>query len=180
MTTDRRIALTAWPEKPVTQNPMPTNTFLTSPIPPADAAAQPDAGVLALLAGMRELQASLEGSRKAILTLDLAAIERGTSEQTGLIILIRELDALRRYAAEPRAPILPATSPEQKSELRRSGARILEAARLQVALLARAQGKLRVLANMLAGPSVDYGRLFGAGVLRVERPGSRMTFENDL
>lgn len=33
------------------------------------------------------------------------------------------------------------------------------AVRLQAALLARAQGKLRVLANMLAGTSADYGQL---------------------
>jgi hypothetical protein len=126
------------------------------------------------LALMRELEASLQGSRKALLALDLVGIERGTREQVGLT---REIEAvLQRGIAQPakhRAP--PAkhrTAPEQESspsaytpeledELRRCQNRVREAARLQAALLARAQRKLRILANMLAGPSLNYGALLG-------------------
>jgi hypothetical protein len=118
----------------------------------------PDAG----LAVMHKLEASLEASRRALLALDLAAIERGTSEQAGLV---REFDALLRQTREDGRPDLSGPSlsmgPRERQEmLRQSAQRILEAARLQAALLARAQRKLRVLANTLAGPSVNYGRLW--------------------
>jgi hypothetical protein len=107
--------------------------------------ADPDAG----LAVLRELEASLLASRRALLALDLGAIERGTREQAGLI---REFDALLR-------PGLSAETPERQEAFRQSAQRILEASRLQAALLVRAQRKLRVLANMLAGPSASYGGL---------------------
>jgi len=115
---------------------------------------------LAGLAWMGKVEASLHGSREALLALDLAAIEGRTREQAGLI---REFEATRRGIALSdlaRPPGLePALETERKKELRRSAERILEAVRLQAALLARAQSKLGVLANMLAGPSIDYGRL---------------------
>jgi hypothetical protein len=57
-------------------------------------------------------------------------------------------------------------SPEPEEELRRSCQRVLEATRLQAALLARARTKLRVLANMLAGQSVNYGPLVAGSNLR--------------
>jgi hypothetical protein len=107
--------------------------------------ATPDAG----LAVLSELESSLLGSRKALLELDLAAIERGTIEQAGLI---REFDVLLR-------PGLSAGTPELQKTFRQSAQRILEASRLQAAVLVREQRKLRVLANMLAGPGVSYGRL---------------------
>jgi hypothetical protein len=111
---------------------------------------------------MGELQTSLHGSRKALLALDLGGIERETSNQA---VLIQEFDALLRRgalappAAEESAFDWSACTPELEEKLRRSVSRILDAVRLQAALLARAQGKLRVLANMLAGPSVLYGPL---------------------
>jgi hypothetical protein len=42
-------------------------------------------------------------------------------------------------------------------ELRNCALRICHAIRLQAALLVRLQNKLRVLANMLAGPGLTYG-----------------------
>jgi hypothetical protein len=114
---------------------------------------------------MRRLEASLQGSRKALLALDLPRIECGTGDQIGLIL---EFGALLRRSracaavdpsAEPRAPGLRTPSPELEEELGRSQNRILDALRLQTALLARTQCKLRVLANMLAGPTVSYGPL---------------------
>ena len=113
---------------------------------------QSSAGLLAL---MEELESSLAGSHEALLKLDLAGIEQGTSHQAGLI---EKLDAIRKQS-ENGAIRLPARADELWAEIHRSRTRILQAARLQAALLARAQLKLRVLANMLAGPSADYGPL---------------------
>ncbi len=138
---------------------MPTDFIAAGRAPAAisgERAAEPLRGRRALLC---ELEASLEGSRKALLALDLAAIERGTREQEGLL---GEFDVALRQGMKGAAQALepePEPEPEPEEELRRSGNRILEAARLQAALLARAQCKLRVLANMLAEPSVTYGPL---------------------
>ncbi len=109
---------------------------------------------------MCALEASLGASRKALLALDLAGIEQGTQEQ---VSLIHEFDAvLRRNRATPStrsAERSPDFADASEQELLRSRKRLLDAIRLQAALLARARCKLRVLANMLAGPSVGYGPL---------------------
>jgi hypothetical protein len=143
---------------------MPTDSIRVASIPPPSARERADALLWARMALLGELEASLLGSRKAVLALDLHGIEGGTTEQVGLI---GELNALARRSvappatgrrsAEQEAPGLSACSPEVDEELRRSESRIREAVRLQAALLARARCKLRVLANMLAGPSVTYG-----------------------
>jgi hypothetical protein len=117
-----------------------------------------------------ELEASLHASRKALLALDLAGIERETREQVRSIrnledVLARSMAPRVRgiWAAKDRALGCSGNPPELESELekelRRSCHRVLEATRLQAALLARARTKLRVLANMLAGQSVNYGPL---------------------
>jgi hypothetical protein len=118
---------------------------------------------------LRELEASLRGSRQALLALDLAGIEQGTREQVGLV---RELQrfpeplmkmpgpGLRNETQGTGASERPAWSREMAAEVRHSEQAVLQAARVQAALLARAQRKLRILANMLAGPSLNYGRLF--------------------
>jgi hypothetical protein len=97
--------------------------------------------------------------------LDLAGIESGTREQTALL---KKLLAMRQRgraalpaefspvpAAELRTPGVYGS--ELEEQLRQSERRILEAVQLHAALLGRAQCKLRVLANMLAGPSITYG-----------------------
>lgn len=131
-----------------------------SPSPATDDRAR---SALMLIGG---LEASLQSSRKALLALDLAGIERETCEQ---VRSIRKLeDVLARSMAPPvrgscatrdGALVSSRIPPELEEELRRSCHRVLEAARLQAALLARARTKLRVLANMLAGQSVTYGPL---------------------
>jgi hypothetical protein len=140
-----------------------TDSISRDRMPAANAQERAEALRWARLALMRELEESLHQSRKALLAQDLAAIERCTREQ---VDLIRELDALmQRSMASPVAgrqekDEAPGRSPgalELEEELRRSRSRILEAVRLQAALLARARAKLRILANMLAGPSVTYG-----------------------
>jgi len=122
---------------------------------------------------MRELKISLENSRKPLLALDLAGIVQGTGEQ---VSLVRKLDAaLRRCrtahaTANPSAEkndspqvmtVFPAQldTPKLEEEIWRCRGAILESIRLQAALLVRAQRKLRVLGNMMAGTSIDYGPL---------------------
>lgn len=148
---ERHIGLTAWPENAGSGNAGSEHQ---------DAAAAPVRSRLAL---MGELEASLHRSRKALLALDLAGIERATGEQVGMI---REFQACLRRGVAPQATEksgaknalgLSAPAPNPEEELRKSESRVLEAVRLQAALLGRAQCKLHVLANMLAGPSVTYG-----------------------
>lgn len=122
----------------------------------------------------RELEASLDRSRKALLALDLGGIEYETREQA---VLVQEFELALRRRSPPKAPgKLPAgdsllgsaaCAVELDEELRRSANRVLQAVRLQAALLARARSKLRVLGNMLAGPSLTYGPLLARnGALR--------------
>jgi len=98
------------------------------------------------LALFGQLEASLHGSRKALLARNLAGIEQRTQEQRALA---GKIEAVLRKGIVSSAGGL-------QEELRQSGKRVLAAGRLQAALLARARLKLRVLANMLAGPSVNY------------------------
>ena len=128
---------------------MPAEIIPVACTPPAKASETQDDLVRCRLALMGELEASLDASRKALLALDLAGIELGTREQIGLL---RNLEAVRQRSTL-------ACPAELEHETRRCGHRILQAARLQSAILARARAKLRVVANMLAGQSVTYGPL---------------------
>jgi len=136
------------------------------PMPPPTAADRVHDVMSLRLALLRELEDSLGRSRRALLALDLGGIERGTGEQLGLL---RQIAAAGRGGTAMSADAIPpgheeahawaALSPALEKELRASQSRILEAARLHLALLARARAKLHVLANVLAGPSADYGAL---------------------
>lgn len=122
---------------------------------------------------MRQLQASLTGSREALLALDLNGIERGTREQIGLSVKLADdiaqarrkmaakiglgLEAISEIKLEPRQEMKSEIKARMREELRQSQLAVVQALRLQSALLVRAQWKLRVLSNMLAGPSVNYG-----------------------
>lgn len=103
------------------------------------------------LALLRALLASLCESHQALLELDLAGIERGTREQ---VVLSRKLAEDFRQGG-----IWLAKERRLAEEIRQSEHEVWRAARGQAALLARVQGKLRVVANMLADPSVNYGPL---------------------
>jgi hypothetical protein len=94
-----------------------------------------------------QLEASLHGSRKALLARDLAGIEQGSREQR---VLAGKIEAVLRKSIVPSGSGL-------EEELKQSGKRVLAAGRLQTALLARARRQLRILVNVLAGPSVNYG-----------------------
>lgn len=129
---------------------------------------------------LRELEASLGGSRQALLALDLSGIEQGTRDQ---VVLVRELQRfserempMPRPAQEQTSEGLDASreggtqetdarelltwSQEMAEEVRVCEEAVLQAARVQAALLARARRKLHILANMLAGPSLNYSCLF--------------------
>ena len=88
-----------------------------------------------------ELAASLQSSQNALLSRDLAAIERGTREQKQL------QQALWEAQAEARAK----DQPKYAAEFR-----VLQLARVQLALLARAQRNLHALSHLLAGPGASY------------------------
>lgn len=113
------------------------------------------------LALMRQLQASLAGSRKALLELDLAGIGRGTGEQIELNrMLAEEIQRDREPSAIPkRETFKKECASGTEEELRQSERDVLHALRLQAVLLARMRSKLCVLANMLADRSVNYGPL---------------------
>jgi hypothetical protein len=68
---------------------------LTSIAVAAKAAAPVGESGAGLLALMEELEASLAGSYKALLKLDLAGIEQGTSQQASLI---EKFDAFRKQS----------------------------------------------------------------------------------
>jgi len=183
----RGIALTAWSEKRrgrsvwLKQAPksaprnilsmMHTGSNLTGNVVPVNEGMPANESGATLLAWMGELEASLKVSHEALLKLDLARIEYRTSEQASLM---GKLDAVRKQS-EDGALGLAAHAPGPARELRACGTRILEAARLQSALLARAQGKLRVLGNMLAGPGADYGPLLARQPAGRGRWGWRVT-----
>lgn len=108
------------------------------------------------------LEASLKKSRIALLTLNLSGLLIETREQ---IMLSRSLailnaasgsDSLGMQQAERAAGT---TRGHALVQLRASALRIQSAIRLQLAVLARSRRKLRVLANMLAGPSMAYSAL---------------------
>jgi hypothetical protein len=104
------------------------------------------------LALLRKLEASLVSSHRALLSLDLAAIKQGTSDQSTLSESLA-LEIRRSRNASDRGPIQPS---ELLQELKRSEWKVLCAARVQAALLKRAQLKLRVMGNMLAGLERNY------------------------
>lgn len=117
---------------------------------------------------MRQLYVSLCSGHRALLALDLVGIERSTMEQAELGRKLAEYiprgtrstensGNKKRRPAENRARGFAACAPEMEAELRRGERDVLQALRLQGALLVRAQHKLRVIANMLADPSVSYG-----------------------
>lgn len=116
-----------------------------------------------ILATLAKLDISLVASQKALLALDLEAIEHRTREQIALIKELAVSLAGANLIADAEAP---AGSSNQsfrfmacgsQEELRERAMRVRDAVRLQLALLARAQRKLRALANVLAGPETTYG-----------------------
>jgi hypothetical protein len=109
---------------------------------------------------LAELQASLEGSQRALLSHDLGGLERGTSEQIGLQRSLQALPALWSQNGAPRPDGAPGDAtpldPALAAGLRAAQWRVLYLGRVQAALLTRAQRSLRMLSNLLAGPEASY------------------------
>ena len=100
----------------------------------------------AAIALLRELESSLCASQQALLMRDLAGLERSQGEQIGLR---KSLDLLPHDAWQPRDQGLAAA-------LGSSVLRVRQQARVQDALLNRAQRWLRILANLVAGTEANY------------------------
>jgi len=102
---------------------------------------------LALLA---ELEASLQASQRALLSRDVASLEQHTAEQMRLQKALAILSApMPRLSGSNSNPTLVA-------ELRAAETRVLQMARMQAALLDRAQRWLRTVVNLLAGVEKNY------------------------
>lgn len=126
----------------------------------------------ARLAALGELECSLEATQKALLARDLARIEQETREQM----------RLQRAFAILTAPVAaPAGDPangdvriqeraQLLSALHSAEMRVLHLARVQAALLARAQRTARMIANLLAGPHAAYGANPGSDAAGVVGP----------
>jgi hypothetical protein len=104
-----------------------------------------------------QLEQSLQRSQEALLTLACAGLERETAEQWGLVLQFQ--DVVRRCAQSSagRDSFGGEREAELNQEIRLCQSRVWMAARVQSALLSRAQAKLRTLAYMQAGPSAVYG-----------------------
>lgn len=115
-----------------------------------------------LLAVMAALEASLAGSREALVSLDVAGLVSRNREQ-GLLscelgpILGRARGEIEVLAGTPERSKELDQERLQIKQVRVVADRILFAVRTQSALLARLRTKLQVMANMLAGPSAVYG-----------------------
>ncbi len=137
-------------------------------VPSGNGPAQPNNQLRNRLDLMRCLLASLCGSHRALLTMDLLSIEQRTSEQVVLSGMLAE-EVRRRSTSSSSSSSKDRTSssdcdfavsgcpPGLKEELGQSEREVLQALRLQAALLMRARRKLRVLSNMRADPSLNYG-----------------------
>jgi hypothetical protein len=147
---------------------------------------------------LRELEASLQRSIRAIVLMDVAVLEAETRQQLGLSraisvatprgaysrllngttesmkwgltemgltkirltkIRLTKMELAESELLESELHESELHESEWRAEVWQSRGRIIEAVRLQAALLSRARGKLRVLANMLRGPSALYGPL---------------------
>jgi len=112
-----------------------------------------NASAIAQAAGalLAEMERSLEASRQALLSRDVAGMELATTEQ---IRLRRSLEILwspvgtHGCHAQPADPDL--------AGLRAAEWRVLYLGRVQAALLTRAQRSLRIVSNRLAGPEASY------------------------
>jgi hypothetical protein len=171
-----------WPENATLMNSGPANANYSMDSNSAALISSPVASrcVAVLVEARRawlQLEHSLEHSRKALLALDCAAVERETATQRALA---RQLEAgLGECAAIAQAAAAGASAmqseirdkdkdkqegqsvgpliPQFIEDLRLVQSRVERAARLQAALLSRAQARLHMLAQMMTGPGVGYG-----------------------
>jgi len=118
---------------------------------------------LALLA---DLEASLGASHRAVLAKDVAALNHATAEQArlrrALEVLLKPIGDGSSSSSRQRESLGP--------EVQAAAARILHLARVQRALLRRAQQFLSVLAHFAAGPGTTYSELVSSRAIRSVPP----------
>src|SRR5208283_916155 len=138
------------------QDPLRSPGRLSPPVPPELARA--------CLTILEELESSLEASQKALLDRDYQRIEQGTLEQTRLaraFAVLVSRDASQDAALTDRDPRNGVARNEEEAQLvsalRSAAMRVLHLARVQAALLRRAQRSARMLAHLAAGSLAAYG-----------------------
>ncbi len=120
---------------------------------------------------MHSLEISLAAGQNAVLTGNLATLERCTREQSGLCQELRTAlqngiareNTKRGAGTKPWRKPDPAISAGLGADVRGRALALRQALLVYGAVLVRAQLHLRVLANMLAGTSADYGPPPAAG-----------------
>jgi hypothetical protein len=133
------------------------------------AASSQGSAILRAIELLQTLAAAIVQSHDHLLRLDLQAIESGTRDQLNLMRqfaaiqseLEYELTLIPATESSPKSsaiPTLQSAQPgrQQAKRLRVAALRVIHAARLQSALLERAQRKLRIVANLLAEPGACY------------------------
>ena len=131
---------------------VPTDPLALRAVPPNR---ELNAAQLALLG---ELAASLQSSHQAVLTRDVAALNLATADQVRLRHALEILLKPPPDDGEHHKPRDHAFDPQVIA----AAARVLHLARVQGALLRRAQQFLSVLAHFAAGPGTTYGELISA------------------
>ena len=102
---------------------------------------------------LHRLEESLQASQRALLSRDLALIEQSTCEQ---IRVRAALEMLWATKANEQASHAAEDEAEFASELRQALQRVLRDGRIQIALVNRAQRRMRTIENVLAGPGGNY------------------------
>jgi hypothetical protein len=123
------------------------------------------------LALLRDLEASLEATQKAVLARDLSGLERSTGEQLRLQRALAILWA--ESGTHPKASLatwLQGCAPQLAAELRAAEMRVLYLGRVQAGLLVRAQRSLRMIAHLLAGPESNYSPVPAQMEISVQAP----------
>ena len=108
---------------------------------------------------LEKLEESIVRGCGALLKLDLEGIENGTREQLQLLQQFAEVRPWLAEAVGASAKSSSEIAEQGTADARRlkvAALRVIHATRVQLALLARAQRKLRVVAHMLAGPGACY------------------------
>jgi hypothetical protein len=113
---------------------------------------------VASLAILRELEASLAASQKALLARDLEGITQGTREQVRLQRALGILWGKSMSADEIGAPetALATQYGSEPDEFVAAAQRVLYLGRVQAALLARSQQTLKMISYLVAGPNATY------------------------
>jgi hypothetical protein len=114
---------------------------------------------VASLALLRELEASLETSQKALLARDLESIEQETREQMrlqqSLAILLENGLVSEKCNGMPQTILRRVCNPDTE-QLLLTAQRVLHLGWVQATLLNRAQQSLQMISRLLAGPSATY------------------------